>query len=484
MESSLGEIWLGNKPTDRSIINLSSAKNEYESFQIVVAPRRACAPIRGVELEFTDLLSEEARIGKEKISSYVLGHAAGGTSSKSDALFPYNSFWSIMARQNVVDAQRFWVTVYVPGGAEGGDYNGGIRVKTKNAGSGDVGIRLHVWNFRLPERMHLKTHFGMEYQELSRLYPNMPDELFREVIFRYRVNSSEHRVSCQGNVAFPLTTGRGNRIHSSYRRFDEDMNLLMNLGMNLYCIHLGDLMPHVEPKTYSLILSKMQGHLKRRRWLDVAHLHLDSNLRDVTLEGQAELARTASPGVKIVAETRDGARLGRLPKFADIWVVDANRPKHQLAKLIKLRRGEIWLDGTCKPGKHGPLCKSRRWMHCRRFFWQMWSFGVKGVVYDSALPTERAGEPLIYTWEEGLMNSVRWEIIRDGIEDYEYLSLLEETVGCPEGEDMAITSDHMGQILQKARRLLRGIRAKGGFVDLWRNRERVAAILEACRGDA
>jgi len=449
----------------------------------VVAPRRSCVPIRGVELEFTDLLSKGARIGKEKISSYVLGHAGGGTTPKSDALFPYNSFWSIMARQNVADAQCFWITVYVPEGAEAGDYYGCIRVKTKNSGSGNVGIRLHVWDFKLPERMHLKTHFGMEHKELRRLYPKMPDELFREVIFRYRVNSSEHRVSCQGNVAFPLTIRRGNRIRSAYRRFDEDMNLLMNLGMNVYCIHLGDLMPHVEPKAYSLILSKMQGHLKKRRWLDVAYLHLDSNLR-VTLEDQAELARSASPRVKIVAETRGGARLGRLPKFADIWVVDANCPKHLLEKLIKLGRGEIWLDATCMPGQHGPLCKSRRGVHCRRLFWQMWSLGVKGIVYDSALPTGRPGEPLIYTWEEGLMNSVRWEIIRDGIEDYEYLSLLEETVGSPEGDNIAMTSDHTGQILRKARRLLRGIRAKGGFVDLWPNRERIAAILEACRDHA
>jgi len=448
----------------------------------VVAPRHACASIRGVELEFTDLLSEGDVIGKEKISSYVLGHAAGGTSSRSDALFPYNSFWSIMARQRVADAQRFWITVYVPGDAEAGDYDGGIRVKTKNAGGGYVGIRLHVWNFRLPERMHLKTHFGMGYQELRRLYPNMTDELFREVIFRYRINSTEHRVSCQGNVAFPLTTGRGNGIHSSYRRFDEDMGLLISLGMNLYCIHLGDLMPHLGPKAYSHILSKMQGHLKRRRWLDVAHLHLDCNHGNLTLEGQAELARAASPGIKIVAEIRGGARPGRLPKFADIWVVDANRPNRLLTKLIKSGLGEIWLDGTCKPGGHGPLCKSRGWIHCRRFFWRMWSLGVRGLVYDSALPTGRPGEPLIYTWEEGPMNSVRWEIIRDGIEDYEYLSLLEGAVSSPEGVK-AITPDR-GRILRKARMLLWGIRAKGGFVDIWQNRERVAAILEACVGDA
>ena len=103
---------------------------------------------------------------------------------------------------------------------------------------------------------------------------------------------------------------------------------------------------------------------------------------------------------------------------------------------------------------------------------------MRGLVYDFALPTTRSREPLIYTWEEGILNSVRWEIIRDGIEDYEYLSLLEESVGSPKG------AGSMDRIQRRASKLLRGIRAKGSPMDLADAREEIAAILEAYRAGA
>jgi len=451
----------------RRIIGLSSAKNEYESFEIVVAPDDGHTPLKGVELEYEDLVSQKGRIGKEKIRCYVKGGIG------SDVLFAYDSFWSIMARQRVTSAQSFWVTVYVPADAKAGTYKGKVRVTTKNAGSMDIGLRLRIWDFRLPTRMHLKTHFMMKYGELRGLYPNLSDALFEETLFRFWVDMAEHRVSGQGNVAFPFRIVRGKRVLPKYSRFDGDMSILINLGLNVYCLHLFDIEPHINPRTFTNVLSRLQSHLGKRRWLDLACLHLEKGCHRLTLASQAKLAKRASPEIKVVAEVGDSRELRGQQNLIDIWIIDCcrSRPK-DLAGLLR-GGSEVWLDGACRDGRHGPLCRHHEQVDVRRTFWRMWSMGMRGLVYDLALPTKRSKEPLIYTWEEGVLNSIRLEIIRDGIEDYEYLSLLEGIVGNPKG-----TGRSMARIQRRAIRLLRGIRSKGGHVNMAQAREEVAAILE------
>jgi hypothetical protein len=450
-------------------IYLSSAKNEFESFEIIIAPYGRM-PLKGVEIAFEDLVSDGARIGKEKIMCYVMGDRG----SQSDVLFPYNSFWSIMARQRVASAQSFWVTTYVPATAKAGIYGGKMQVATRNAGSQNIELRLRIWDFLLPERMHLKTHFMMKRQDLRSLYPRLSGAQLGETIFRYRVNVAEHRVSSQGNIAPPFRIVGRERVLPHYREFDGDMSALTKLGLNAYCLHLSDMEPHIDISAFPKVLSKLQGHLERRHWLDLAYLHLEDGPQRLALRSQAELAKRASPGIKLVAEANGSEGPSGLAKIADIWVVDGCRSGPRSLSALLRGRGEVWLDGACKHGRHGPLCRHRERVDIRKTFWRMWSMGMRGLVYDSALPTARSKEPLLHAWEEGILNSARWEVIRDGIEDFEYLSLLEGAVSGSKGAGKS-----MAPIQRRAIKLLRDIRAKGAPVNLARAREGIAAVLEA-----
>ena len=51
------------------------------------------------------------------------------------------------------------VLVYVPKDAKPGDYRGSVSLKA-DGWSAEVPIRLHVWNYALPERNHLATAFA------------------------------------------------------------------------------------------------------------------------------------------------------------------------------------------------------------------------------------------------------------------------------------------------------------------------------------
>ena len=77
-------------------------------------------------------------------------------------------------------------------------------------------------------------------------------------------------------------------------------------------------------------------------------------------------------------------------------------------------------------------------MEHRMLFWQLWSLGLKGLHYWCVNATPLNCDPfksqldltpvngngrLLYAGKEGPLNSIRWEVIRDGIEDYDYLVL-------------------------------------------------------------
>ena len=77
----------------------------------------------------------------------------------------------------------------------------------------------------------------------------------------------------------------------------------------------------------------------------------------------------------------------------------------------------------------------------RALFWQVWALGVRGVHYWSInyLPDGRDPRQgllditpvngdgfLVYPSASGPAPSIRWETVRDGIEDYDYLVLFRE----------------------------------------------------------
>ena len=122
---------------------------------------------------------------------------------------------------------------------------------------------------------------------------------------------------------------------------------------------------------------------------------------------------------------------------------------------------ELWTYVACHPQGYGPnRFLDYRSIRNRIMFWLCWRFGLKGFLHYGynywtvgipAPATVRispwtdataishyckgrlelpAGDPfLVYPGEGDICSSIRWEVIRKGIEDFEYLSMLEELAG-------------------------------------------------------
>ena len=97
----------------------------------------------------------------------------------------------------------------------------------------------------------------------------------------------------------------------------------------------------------------------------------------------------------------------------------------------------------------------------RVLFWQLWRYRVTGFLYwcvnywkvnpweeTMTYPGGNGDGSLLYPGDTGPVNSIRWELTRDGIEDYDYLALLSRLVR--EAERQGLKSP----AIERARRLL------------------------------
>jgi uncharacterized protein (TIGR03382 family) len=154
--------------TDTSA-HISAAQNEFEAFQVVVTG--AASNVRAVS---SDLVGAGGTISgvhlyREAIMDLANASALdGGTGPWPDALVPdvdevvgqkRNAFpFSVPANES----RAIWVEVLVPPDAKPGDYAGQVQV-TWDGGAATVPVTLTVWPFRLPSTSSLKSIFLFTY---------------------------------------------------------------------------------------------------------------------------------------------------------------------------------------------------------------------------------------------------------------------------------------------------------------------------------
>ena len=184
LEDGLTRVFKNDPVKTTNSITLYSAKNEYESFQIVVkAP--AGNGLANVNVTVSNLIGPNGTVismdnlflYREHYLNVTQGsrHHTGKTNPPlgpgwyPDALIPFKNPttgndltgrldavpFSLTAGQN----QPVWIDIYVPPDAAAGQYNGTITA-TSDQGNVSAQITLNVWNFSLPKTRSLKgqTH--------------------------------------------------------------------------------------------------------------------------------------------------------------------------------------------------------------------------------------------------------------------------------------------------------------------------------------
>ena len=177
-------------------VSVAAAKNEWESFQIVVNPTRELSK---VEVALSDLKSGKGSIPASaftvrKVEYVQVKHPTdsyGKVGFWPDPLPAYRTAENLAPGRN----HPFWITVKVPKDAVPGIYKGTVTLSSKDGWSESVPLSLEVWDFVLPDSPTMRSGFGFSIDRAA-LYDNLttPEQIRKEFDI-YMKAFSDHKMS-------------------------------------------------------------------------------------------------------------------------------------------------------------------------------------------------------------------------------------------------------------------------------------------------
>jgi len=169
---AMSKIHPSDGATTTTTAEIHAAQNEFESFQLIVSgPATGVSATMGTLTGpgGATIPSVEIRLFREAyLNITTASNTEGGTGMWPDALVPdvddvfnekRNAFpFDVPSGENRV----IWVEVHVPQGQTPGTYTGSISVSGTGI-SASVPVTLLVWNFSLPSTSNLASTFGMSW---------------------------------------------------------------------------------------------------------------------------------------------------------------------------------------------------------------------------------------------------------------------------------------------------------------------------------
>ncbi len=142
-------------------IKVYAARNEFEPFQIVVNPA-ASGPVSIQVGDFgSGILAEIYQVKYVNISQP--SDSLGRVGPYPDPLLPLANGAS--AALTAGENTAFWVSLSIPPGAPSQDYLADVQIGTIS-----IPVRLHVFNFAIPDTLHVASQMNFSYQNFLEQY--------------------------------------------------------------------------------------------------------------------------------------------------------------------------------------------------------------------------------------------------------------------------------------------------------------------------
>ncbi len=451
--------------TWNNIYNFSAARNEYESFQLVVMPFGD--DIKNLKIGLSDLVNVDgSRIPSKNINVSLVDYnwidwQAAYVADKGwhpDPLIPAKE--PITVPGSII-CQPFWITVYVPPDTPAGLYEGTVSARSSNGESLTLEIHFRVWDFTLPVESHLKTHSWDDLDMLAGFYnlEEYPLEWylrFCDLLLKNRMNPG----SAGTHYVDQTPDASGNY---DFTQVEKVLQYGLERGLSRFSIiqlKKGPYEPEEAEKVYAFIEAYAK-FLREKKWMDQALIELwdePTSLEWTGVKARAERIRKIDPDLRLQLFAEGGpyvfweeqSKKYGLQDLIDIWapwkLVES--PETQAAG------DEIWTYFcTLARGVAPNFYIDRPAIYQRLIAWYCWMYGVDGFEHWSTTyfwRNVKKGKPmsekwpnagwdsrtyhfyngegqLIYPGPDGWpLPSIRLEIFRDSMEDYEYLNILNE----------------------------------------------------------
>ena len=426
-------------------IKLYGAKNERVSFQLVIKPSLAKGEMK---LDIQPLMHEsrKGKIEADNIKSYlqkyleteIVSSLACEIGKYPDPLVECRNF-TINSQEN----QPLWLTIYIPEGMPAGTYNGTWSIIADDKEITKVEVSLRVWDFSLPTTSNLRTAFGLWDQYIASrhgLDKNGP-KLY-DLVRKYRENMLEHRLGF-GSLGMPEVVDKNSPVYN-FEKYDQELDYYMAKGLNAFAIGssfpLGYVDLESEVRNQINTLKPLCDHLEQRGLLGMAYNYIwDEPGKDrfPALVKAGKVRKQTHPDLKVLLTV--GIH-DELKDSVDIWVPIIDAFNEEAAKAEKEKGKEVWWYVCCGPKQPYPnFFIDYPAISHRMLFWMTYKYDLDGMLYwattywvkDVWQEAESWGGAngdgsLMYWDEKGPVNSLRLEVIRDGVQDYDYLKILEQ----------------------------------------------------------
>ena len=456
-------------------IEIYAAQNEYEPFQLVVWPNAAgdvtidlsafagpstidTVEVRRVGYVRIDSPSDASAIPSGMIPDPLEPHAFGASDAVSGG-----------------ENQPYWITVYVPPTAAPGDYEATLSVSVGGDGV-DIPVALHVYDFALPPQPSFDGSWNSSFQSLGGSESLEKVQELKDFFFAHRLIPSSVAwpagLNYNGGIDYDCASGTFQEEDNPYDFSQLGPKYVAGVGWNGAGFGSLQVMRFVNNSTprpdefcgvsrggdhfgtsaynaeWSKLLSAIDAYLVARGWEDLAHYYVQNepqNEADYEVAAfLADLTKSAAPSLRIAVSEEPKAEIAEHPMigsgFYDMWWANLSGFDPEYAATRQAAGEDVWwyfLYGD-RPPHFNPLTIDHQGIESRIGHWAAYKFRITGFAYYSVTGwgddpynnprpqgTEQNGDGfLLYPPESGaLVSSIRWELLREGVEDYEYLLL-------------------------------------------------------------
>lgn len=459
---------------------VEAARNEYEPFQICLRPNEE---LRGVRLE-TVGAPEGVTLDffqEEYVSVLKPKDEWGEAADYPDPLVPVEGPLTLAAGRN----HPFWIDLKVGEKVPAGDHAFKVMLMREGAEPVTIPVQLKVQPFALPVATTVRTVFGVDVW--PKWHGDLSSEQLKTVWKKYLTMLTSHRLSpCITFTygAFPwkpkvLSADPATGVVTcDFSAFDEIMGFVLDenhansFSLNLQpppeLVAMGKERNWDKTQTESVRAAykrALVAHVKEKGWLEKCYLYaFDEPKPDQYPEVVAELQRikTELPGLRrLIAFDNSVVPNEEFKGQVDIWVPKITKINFWEAAQARRRGDQVMYYVMAGPGAPYPNLFIEHPASCHRALpWMVSQFNFDGLLYwnttwskftnpweetmtrdekpdqvvkiqpyangDGLLLYPPVRKPATAPVVAGPIPTIRLKVLREGLEDTEYLTLLRQ----------------------------------------------------------
>lgn len=445
------------------------------------------------------------------------GFTDGWAGEWPDPLIPNGSFALAAER-----CQPVWLTAFVPKGAAAGEYRGEISVRADGVKELKLPLTIKVLPFTLPERTSLRVIFDYRYASKWDAPGSSPKDTERKWL-RFM---AEHRLAVDRIDPSPRFTYEGGQVKMDAAEFDDAARFCFDeLGMNVcytpsffYAFgwaYTPKKIFGLEPfspeynEAFKQAYKLFSDHIKAKGWHDrfvyyisdephFTHPHVVEQMQKL-----CALAHSVDPAIPIYSST--WRYCAAWDQALDLWGVGQHGsfPLEQIERLRKTGT-QFWFTCDGQMATDTPYLATERLLPYYCFKYGMRGFEFWGLSWWTYNPWERGWHTFIrqsddgkkqywirypngdgfltypgkFVGVDGPVSTIRLEQVRQGLEDYEAIGLLQTKLEAARAKGVSVTRAE--QALAAARELV-SMPNPGGYrsTDILPNPEWLPAVRHA-----